>query len=881
MKNRIALLSMAVVFVAASLQSGWCAEKDSAPGGGPLTEKLKAAAANTWVEICREKTGYRTEAMYVYAPQLGKFVLSGGNIGISPHFDTELFDPAECKWSNAYPEGAPYKNVSGPTDAPRFTNTRGILKREKNGVLRIRIDTRVLAYDTDSATHRQWVWNPDNGKLYAHLIGVTMAWDGKTRAWKDLKAAPFKKGKRFGLQWASMCYDPVNKEILSIGGNSDEDAATPGSWVFEVAAGKWRKLTLGTPERNALRAKAKDAAVKVQDLVNAARNRYYLTDSEAESKADLTSRASKTAEMVKALAAEIKSSATDKAATEMAAAGFAEVATGLLEMTGELKAPTGPVLAKAQGLVHKADMAVHDLDVEPCGRAGAQIAYDAAQKKIVLFGGNRLDLRLSDTWVFDCTTRTWEQRYPTISPRPRSNHTMDYLPRSRKVVLAGGCPFEIWVYDTAKNEWKLVQHVPRAKVRLRYHERPYCQNTPRGGMGAIYGDDVLVWMGFDYVNPGDRKPSPRVTWACRVDPDAPDAGSAKFGTGPKTAYVVNRRIAPETYDQKAKLHTEKMAGMLKSMPANKWTRLPKPALGTGVRGWGTVPYDTRRHQFVTWGGGHSTYKWSDTAHYSLRTATWSTGYRAEQPLRGCFTVDALRFFSGRPQVPCHVWEAAAFDPPSGKVIFINQYAWIYNPARRDWDLPPVKTPFNASAIKVGMTATPRGAVALASGGLHLYQDESRSWKTLVPKGFPGSGSDSGGVCYDSKRDCLWIGYNKSTALICYNMKTGKRVSVKTNAKPGFIREVVYVPELDMLLSMNRKKAKGGTPVNLAFDIEKKKWVGLAIPFGDGKPHLPTHYWYYDRALAYDPLHKVALFYDRPATIWVLSLKQDGLKIVDL
>jgi len=167
------------------------------------------------------------------------------------------------------------------------------------------------------------------------------------------------------------------------------------------------------------------------------------------------------------------------------------------------------------------------------------------------------------------------------------------------------------------------------------------------------------------------------------------------------------------------------------------------------------------------------------------------------------------------------------------------------------------------------------------GQYRLYQDESRSWKTLVPKGFPGSGSDGAGVCYDSKRDCLWIGYNRSTALWRYDMKTGKRVSVKTNAKPGFVREVVYVPELDMLLSMNRKKTPGGTAVNLAFDIENSKWVGLVIPFGDRKPHLPTHYWYYDRVLAYDPLHKVALFYDRPNMIWLLRLKKDGLKMIDL
>jgi hypothetical protein len=92
----------------------------------------------------------------------------------------------------------------------------------------------------------------------------------------------------------------------------------------------------------------------------------------------------------------------------------------------------------------------------------------------------------------------------------------------------------------------------------------------------------------------------------------------------------------------------------------------------------------------------------------------------------------------------------------------------------------------------------------------------------------------------------------------------------------------YIPELDMLLSMTRKKAPNGTPVNLAFDIEKKKWVGLDLKFADGKPNLPTHYWYYSRAIAYDPELTIALFYDqRWNSVWVLQLKKEGLKTIEI
>jgi len=852
----------------------------SSAGESLLEKKMESAAPNTWVELCREKTGYRTVCMFVYAPKLGKFVLSGGNIGGSRHFETEIFDASTGRWTNAYPQGAPYKNEAGPTDAPAYAQSGPALKRDKNNVLRLRTDKRTVGYVTDSATHHQWTWNPGDSKLYAHLLGMTIAWDPATRSWVDLKTPAFKQGKSFDLQWASMCYDPVSKEILSVGGNSDEDAATPGSWVFKLSANKWEKLKLGSPELNALRSKAGAAARKVQDLVNAARNRSYQTESEAESEADLAKRAAETADFLNGLSAEIQSlSANGTVATARAAAGFAQTAAGLKQMATRLGTPEGQVLAEAQLLAHRADMTAHVLDVEPCGRAGSQMAYDAAQKKIVLFGGNRLDLLLADTWVYDCETRTWKQRYPEISPRPRSNYTLAYLPKSRKVVLAGGVPFEVWTYDTAKDEWKLLQHLPRSKKRLRYHEEPYCEGAPRGGLGAVCDNDVLVWMGTDYVKPGTTLP--RVTWACRVDPAAADLGSAKHGVEPETARVVHPDIAPETYDCEIKPDTAKVSAILKSMSANRWTLLPTSAKGTARRAWGTIPYDPARHQFVYWGGGHSTYKWSDAAHYSLRTATWSTGYRAEQPRRGSFTVDAIRFFSGRPQIPNHVWESAAFDPPSGKVIFMNKYSWVYDPAARDWALPPVKTPFTANPIRVGMAATPQGAVALADGGLYLYVDKSRSWKTLAAKGIPGAGSDGRGVCYDAKRDCLWIGSSKSTELARYDMKTGKLSRVKTNLAPGFIREVVYVPELDMLLSMNRKEAPGGKLVNLAFDIEKKKWLGLELEFSDGKPHKPDHYWYYSRALAYDPKLKLALFFDTTRDIWALRLEEAGLKRIEL
>jgi hypothetical protein len=374
-----------------------------------------------------------------------------------------------------------------------------------------------------------------------------------------------------------------------------------------------------------------------------------------------------------------------------------------------------------------------------------------------------------------------------------------------------------------------------------------------------------------------------------MDPDGPDAGSSLYGVKPGARTLVRPQAAPEYYDRAAQTPPEIISGFLKSMPPNQWNLMPRPAARGSSRAWGTIPYDRKRHQFIWWGGGHSAYKASDTSHYSLRTASWSSGYRSEEPLRGSFFVDAVRFFpSGRPQIPCHVWNSAAYDPPSGKVLFhSNGYTWVYNPVRRDWDLPGIKPPFEASPVHMGMTDTPGGAVAVRKGALYLYNDTARTWKTLAKSGMPHDASgDGGGICYDSKRDGLWFMRKAGKKpqppyLHRYDMKTGKLTPVNTELSPGFCREIVYHPELDMLFSMTRQKGVDGTAVNIAFDIEKGKWIGLAIPFSDGRKNMPTHYWYYTRAIAYDPEYKLVLFHNaNEKEIWGLRLQKD-VKVVDI
>ncbi len=86
----------------------------------------------------------------------------------------------------------------------------------------------------------------------------------------------------------------------------------------------------------------------------------------------------------------------------------------------------------------------------PAARGQHAMAYDAARKQVVLFGGlNSSFGGLNDTWVYDCVTHTWTQKFPANSPSARHRHAMAYDPNSQLVVLyGGGSSFQdTWTWD--------------------------------------------------------------------------------------------------------------------------------------------------------------------------------------------------------------------------------------------------------------------------------------------------------------------------------------------------------------------------------------------------------------------------------------------------
>jgi hypothetical protein len=81
--------------------------------------------------------------------------------------------------------------------------------------------------------------------------------------------------------------------------------------------------------------------------------------------------------------------------------------------------------------------------VHPSARFGAAMAYDAATRTVVLFGGSGVS---GDTWTWN--GKTWTKRHPATSPPARVDAMMAYDAATRTVVLFGGNGRQGYLGDT-------------------------------------------------------------------------------------------------------------------------------------------------------------------------------------------------------------------------------------------------------------------------------------------------------------------------------------------------------------------------------------------------------------------------------------------------
>lgn len=210
---------------------------------------LKDTPANTWVKVVESNSGGREQPVFVYAPRIKRFVTAAGMQhygGERPrHYDTEEFDLGLRKWFNAYPPGREKdRPASGPVGED-YARERA--KHGYNGGTPFYKDGDHLRVGAggqwhDGKTYGEYCYVPDGGKagwVYAYLWNKTLRYDIAEHTWKDLETTPRDKCRL----WGSLCYDPVNKEILHAGGKAVARTRVPGFIASRKTSGvNWNSV---------------------------------------------------------------------------------------------------------------------------------------------------------------------------------------------------------------------------------------------------------------------------------------------------------------------------------------------------------------------------------------------------------------------------------------------------------------------------------------------------------------------------------------------------------------------------------------------------------------------------------------------------------------
>ncbi|MFO7900065.1 MAG: kelch repeat-containing protein [Planctomycetota bacterium] len=869
--------------------------------------------ANTWAELSQGGIGPKFSPGMVYAPKLGRFVLIGGAIGRYPKggpfpYDVLSAEPGGGKWRNEFPKDTDWQPELGPAKVPPWKSWRFSTKDVKGNVRPHMRHTRM---------YYQYCLDTDRNCVWAIIADHTMRLDLATMKWEDLGA----KGTPRGLKWASMCYDPVNKEVILFGGAHRNPQPQGQTWLFSTGTREWRKLEAEQKPWDPLRKKVDSVRVQTRHFVASVRNRLHHTETTERSDADLVSAAKSLHKecdvLVTRMIAPIKTlvrppknpdrfKPLEQALDDVRRAAQA-LSAGRKQLTSGRRLDALAAWSRADAFLRKAD---HWLSASPAPRLMAPMCYVPNRKKIVMFGGDRWDHLCNETWVYDCEARRWERKLPAVNPPPRAGHALVGLAENGQVLLLGGytyrtsmayltslykpAAFDMWTYDVEANEWRPMKYTgkpPRVSCIGR---------SPVAVAAAVSEGDVVQVVGLGKT---------LSTWAIQIEPTADASTKTEEPAGPEATVRRGLCFDPGWFDKTLKdAKPEAAAAKLEELPPNKWVAM-QPPKRLFNRDWGTQVFDPDRDQILHWSGGHSAYCGTAPAHYSVKLNRWSIGFAPEIPMEHCYSagVGGTRpacTFTGRPFAP-HTYKSYCYHPQSKKLVWLHESkVWVYDPDRREWETERKRTPFYAERHTTVACPTPHGiaawAVPAGKGvyhgwrGLWLLTDlEENTWKTLVEPSkkqlFPVAYGDRHGMCYDSKRDKLYLFHfgRKPKHQICvYDFGAGKAELIEPKGGEGFPssasmgREPVYVPGQDVVFLASRVKDK--SPVTLLYDPAKNAWLRMRPNFDKGKkgrPIRPAHG--VSCGVMWDPNRKLLWASSSRGHIYVMKFDRATAKVQEI
>ena len=162
------------------------------------------------------------------------------------------------------------------------------------------------------------------------------------------------------------------------------------------------------------------------------------------------------------------------------------------------------------------------------------------------------------------------------------------------------------------------------------------------------------------------------------------------------------------------------------------------------------------------------------------------------------------------------------------------------------------------------------------------------------RSYPGTGllsasiyCDGHSLCYDSKRDCLWLANEKT--LIRYDLGTGTAVKVEVKKPQAlgqflFWGEEVYLPGADLILLMNLFKGSDGKLRNVVWDPNDSKFYWASLTFVENGKLVefkqPPFSW--SDALNYDPkLNLLVLNNSSARKVWLMKFDRKTANLEEI
>jgi hypothetical protein len=536
-----------------------------------------------------------------------------------------------------------------------------------------------------------------------------------------------------------------------------------------------------------------------------------------------------------------------KAHSEKAAESLGAIARRALELAKRPVAEITPALVREMiEMQINLEQAGDWLDCEPSPRALSPLLYRPGAKDFVLFGGDHLDYLSNDTWIFSLHPYRWELKDLRAAPSPRANHTLA-LDGQGQLTVTGG-------YKYANNT-------------------DYTGGQYIDWNDGTWTEDVVT---HEWKNPAAKGVA---------------ANSRLYRSGP---------FAPDYFLETEKPDAGKFAAFLKELPANTWMKTNPPRLPKLNRDWGTAVLDTNRDLILRWAGGHVAHGGTDVLEYHRATNRWELCYPIEFPLGQLYSNTSYPHgvsFNGRAWITGHTYQSYAFDPVSGKMIFVGQTKqyFPYDPEIGDWlggEDKPKGMAYGSCFYTLTCTSAPEGIYCWTNEGKLFFYDAKRTpaWSEVEVTGekLAGSVVDNSTVVFDSKRDRLVFfhkpyGDNKKYdgLMQAVDLKT-KEVSTITPGNAGAAAEVSYLCQIrydaanDLLLAgCTLPPDATGLRRTPAYDPAANRWVSLKITGDDPSGKKGRNV---SLGLVYDAGRKIFWAVDANSQVYVLRVEVKGADV---